>query len=520
MPCLGTTATRTTLALAFAFVAAVAAVHRVDAAEAAAPWPTAGWQTSTPEEQGMASSALAELVDFGAAHAMDSLLVIRHGRIVVEAHYAPFRPGFKHVVNSVTKAVVGSLTGIAIKDGTLARLDQPVLEFFPERTVANVDADKKAMTLESLLDMTSGLAWQEPLSNAVPETMLQMERSGDWVGFILDRPMAQAPGVGFNYDSGNSHLLSAILSKKTGSSTLDYARHKLFAPLGITDVSWRQDPQGIQIGGYGLFMQPRDMAKIGYLYLHDGEWAGQRLLPPAWTDKVYHAAVDMGFGAAPAFRYANGWWTIPDKRAYMAVGFLRQLIIVLPDVDVVAVATGRRHYPFVPLIDGIVGAVTSQQQPLPADTGGSARLAERVKDAATEKPSAVGPTPDMAKAISGRTYRFAANGLRLKSLRLDLSAAGPRYEVALDGSGPGAPTQHLTGPLGLDGYFRVGEQDANPLLAVKGNWLSESNFQIVSRSLLDGIVTTYSMSFRGSELDLAFEDNRGVRGRLHGESAE
>ena len=98
------------------------------------------------------------------------------------------------------------------------------------------------------------------------------------------------------------------------------------------------------------------MAKIGYLYLHHGEWAGEQLLPPSWSEHVFHASVDMGFGAAPAFRYANGWWTIPDKRAYMAVGFLRQLIIVLPEVDVVAVVTGRRHYPFLPLIDRIVAA--------------------------------------------------------------------------------------------------------------------------------------------------------------------
>ncbi len=359
-----------TLACATALLCAIAGAHAADTA--ATPWPTAGWETATPEAEGVSSAALADLVDFGAANDMDSLLVVRHGKIVAEAYYAPFRAGQPHLVNSVTKAVVGTLVGVAVKEERIGRLDQPVVDLFFEREIARLDAAKKAITIETLLDSNSGLDWTEPLTDAPPETMLQMARSRDWVGFVLDRPMAQPPGRAFNYDSGTWHLLSAILTKKTGMDTLAYARQALFAPLGIGEVTWRQDPQGIRIGGFGLFMQPRDMAKIGYLYLHHGQWAGEQLLPPAWSEHVFHASVDMGFGVAPAFRYANGWWTIPDRHAYMAVGFLRQLIIVLPEVDVVAVVTGRRHYPFLPLIDRIVAAARSAT-PLPADDGRRAR---------------------------------------------------------------------------------------------------------------------------------------------------
>ena len=387
-------------------------------------WPTGDWPTSTPEEQGMSSSALADLVDFGAANAMDSLLVVRHGRIVVEAHYAPFRPGLKHVVNSVTKAVVGTLAGIAFKEGALGPLDQTVIDLFPERRIANLDANKKAMTLDSLLDSTSGLDWREPLSNAPPETMLQMERSRDWVGFVLDRPMARAPGLAFDYDSGTWHLLSAILAKKTGTSTLDYARQKLFTPLGITDVAWRHDPQGITLGGYGLFMHPRDMAKIGYLYLHGGQWAGQQLLPASWVDKIRHASVDMRLGSTPSLRYANGWWTLPDKRPTWRVGFLNQLIVVLPDVDMVAVVTGQRRYPFGPLIDRLTGRPESASA-LPADAAATAHLVARIRDAATEKPTAVGPASPLAATVSGKSYRFGPNLFGLRSLRLDLTSAMP-----------------------------------------------------------------------------------------------
>ena len=487
------------------------------AADPAPIWPTTGWQTSAPEEQGMAPSALADLVDFGAANAMDSVLVERHGKIVLDVHYAPFKPGMKHLVNSVTKGVVGTLVGVALKEGKIDRLDAPVLGFFPERSVANADAQKKAMTLQSLLDMNSGVGWREPLSDDVPETMLQMARSADWVGFVLDRPMAQAPGVSFNYNSGTWHLLSAIVARQTGSDTLEYARQKLFAPLGITDVAWRRDPQGIPIGGYGLFMQPRDMAKIGYLYLHGGQWAGQQLLPPQWTAHVFQAQVDMRLGG---FRYANGWWTIPEKRASMAVGFLNQLIVVLPEIDTVTVVTGRRQYPVEPLIDRIVAAAKSPV-PLASDGAGSARLADRIADAGVEKRSPVAPTSSLASAVSGKTYRFAANSTGLRSIKLDLTPADPRYETMLGAAVPNAPMRRIEGPIGLDGTFRLREaQGVEPLLAVKGNWLSESSFQIVSRSLLEGIVTTYKLSFSGPQVDVSLEDNRGVRARFQGEASE
>src|SRR6202047_5174392 len=115
----------------------------------------------------------------------------------------------------------------------------------------------------------------------------------DWVKFILDRPMSSVRGYAFNYNSGNTHLLSAIITKLSGMSVLEYAKAKLFGPLGINDVSWQHDPQGISNGGYGLYLQPRDMAKVGYLYLRDGSWEGKQLLPPAWIDKVSHATVNM-----------------------------------------------------------------------------------------------------------------------------------------------------------------------------------------------------------------------------------
>jgi len=465
----------------------------------------------------MASAALAELVEFGASNAMDSLLVIRHGSIVTEAHYAPFQAGQKHLVNSVTKSVIGTLVGIALKEGTLATLDQPVIEFFPGRAIANLDPNKKAMTLRSLLDLTSGLDWQEPLSTAVPETMLQMERSPEWVGFVLDRPMAQAPGLAFNYNSGSWHLLSAILAKQSASDTLIYAGDKLFTPLGISDVAWRRDPQEIPIGGYGLYMLPRDMAKLGYLYLQRGEWAGQRLLPSAWIDAIFQAQVDMRVGGG--LRYANGWWAIPDRRVYLAVGYLSQLIVVLPDLDIVAVVTGRQYYPLRQVIDRIVGAVKSTHA-IPADAEGNARLADRIRNAAIEIPSPVGPVSPLAKIISGKTYRFDPNPLGLESQRFDLAPVNPRYELVFQPHRPGAPPTRIRGSIGLDGYFRLSDADNAAILAMKGSWISADRFLVHSRFVPEGLTSIVTLTFREREVDLEFVDSRGQRGRMRGEAID
>ena len=490
------------------------------AADAPVPWPTAGWEVSPPEAQGVPSAALADLVDFGAANDMDSLLVVRHGRIVAEAYYAPFRPGMRHLVTSVTKAVVGTLAGIAVQGGEIAGIDEPVLESFRWRTVANAEGSKAQLKIAHLLDMTSGLDWNEPLSAAPPETMLEMARSRDWVGFVLDRPMAHVPGTVFNYNSGDWHLVSAILAKKTGLDTLEYARRTLFAPLGIADASWRADPQGVRSGGFGLSLQPRDMAKIGYLYLQRGRWAGQRIISEAWVDRVFQASVDMNLGTTPRFRYAGGWWTIPEKRAYLAVGFLRQMIIVLPDADLVAVVTGKSNYPFLPLVDRLV-ALAASPTALPADAAGNARLADRIAAAAVEKATPVAPASALAAAVSGRTWRFDRNALGVRSLRLDLKAGEARYRVELEGARGGGPTRRIVeGPLGLDGVSRSTDLGGGDVLAVKGRWLADDTFELVSHSVGEGVVTRARLTFREHELDATLTVNNGLVERVHGERAD
>lgn len=480
-------------------------------------WPTRQWPTSTPEEQGMDSAALARLVEFGTSRSLDSLLIARHGRIVLDAYYAPYAADIPHITNSTTKAVIGTLTAIASKDGLLDSADHRMLDFFADRSVANVDERKKAITVQNLLDMTTGLDWEEPLSGR-PVSLIAMERSPDWVKFILDRQMSNAPGEIFNYNSGNPHLLSAILTGLTGLSASDYAKARLFGPLGISAWHWRRDPQGVSTGGYGLALLPRDMAKIGYLYLRHGEWEGKPLLPAGWVEKTSHATVNMNASFGPTLRYSNFFWALPDKKVYMAVGYHCQMIMIFPELDIVAVTTARDFCPIGKMADDISGAVKSETA-LPPDPAGTNLLAGVIQAISTEKPTEVGTTPEIASSVSGKTYKFLSNALNVRSLLLTLAGPNPHYELEINSRDPTAPALKFAGPIGLDGLFRKSDPTALGVVATKGSWLDGQTFVVERRTLgADAPLQKWTLRFDGDTLNLRGNDRGGLEVSIVGES--
>jgi hypothetical protein len=393
-----------------------------------------------------------------------------------------------------------------------------MLDFFADRNIANVDDRKKAITLQHLLDMTSGIDWKEPVDGR-PVSMFEMERSPDWVDFILDRPMSSTPGDIFNYNSGNPHLLSAILTKLTGMSASDYAKAKLFGPLGIGVWNWRRDPQGVSIGGYGLAMRPRDMAKIGYLYLRGGQWEGKPLVPQAWIEKASHATVNMNATFEPELRYSNFFWALPNKHVYMAVGYHCQVIMVFPELDIVAAMTARDFCPFGRLADFISGAVKSETA-LPADPAAADLLANKIRDISTEKPTEIGVTPEIASAIAGKTYKFPRSELTLtvKSLSLTLADPQPRYELELYRRDPALPPLRFSGPIGLDGLYRKGEPTVFGVAAAKGNWLDGHTFAFQFLMLgLGAEVQKWTLSFDGEKPNLRGKDGDGREVSIDGE---
>jgi CubicO group peptidase (beta-lactamase class C family) len=500
----------------FAGVLCLAAGHSSANAQDAAQtvWPTTGWTSTTPEAEGLDSAALARLVDAVGARRQDSLLIVRHGRIVAEAYYAPYEAGVRHDLRSVTKSVIGTLTGIAVQDGFIDSVDHPVVDLFADRPIANLDDNKKAITVQNLLDMASGLAWNEG-EYTPDETIIRMYQARDRVKFVLDQPMASAPGTKFYYNGGNPYVLSGLITKATSKSAYDFAKYQLFAPLGIQNVRWgRVDALGITDGESGLYLDPRDMAKIGYLYLHEGAWDGKRILPSTWVDRAREGVIKADYG----FHYANLWWSLPEKRAYMARGRHSQLILVLPEIDIVAVMTGvmweDEYYPTGKLIDAIAGAVKSDGALAP-NPDGEAQLAASIAAAASELPRLMPEPPELAKEISGKSYAFEDNTLHVKSFALRLADARPSWEITTD-NGKGQPIGRFEGPIGLDGRFRKGPPASYGIDAVKGRWIDDNTFEVERRILGHSETQVWVLRFDGNAVDVNFEDTDGAKADLRG----
>lgn len=485
------------------------------ASAAEPPWPTAAWQASTPEAQGMSSGALADLVDTVGTRMQDSLLIERRGRIVAEAYYAPYRPGIPHDLRSVTKSIIGTLTAIEIKQGLLDSADHPVLDLFKDKPIENIDANKKALTVQDLLNMTSGIKWQE--QHYTPdETIMRMYLAPDRTAFVLDQPMSDPPGTKFYYDSGNPYVLSAIITRRTGKNAFDYARQTLFATLGIATAHWgKPDAQNVTDGEARLWLDPRDMLKIGYLYLHNGLWEGKQLIPASWVAYAEAGKVPATYG----FHYANLWWSMPEKGALMALGRHSQWILVLPKFDIVAAMTGYmpddQYFPATQLIDGIVAAVRSDK-PLPPDPVGQSALAASIAAAANEQPLPVGGTPDLQQAVSGRTYRLDDNKFHITTVRLLLAGKAPAVVLATNNGEPGAITHDYPAPLGLDGRYRLAAPAWYGIAAARGRWVGDDTLEIERRILGFSAVQRWRLTFAGNDITVQFVDTDGGSAELHG----
>lgn len=344
---------------------------------AGADGPSARGSRSTPEVVGIDGKAIAALdqrIATGALPLVDSLLVMRCGETVFERSYPhdygqiyakeartrgplnahltgpynyfdpqihPYYHGTTaHSMQSVSKTVTSVLIGIAIMRGEFkAPLSTPVLHWFDERKVKNLDDRKRRMTLENLLTMMSGLDWNEDVAYADASNPSDlMEATEDWIQFVIDRPMIAEPGTVFEYSSGDAELLAHIFSAETHIDIEEYANAYLFGPLGIHTWHWKRTPLGLVDTEGGLYLRTQDLAKIGLLYLQGGLWHGQRIVGADWV----RASVTPHVEAREGFKYGYLWWLLPygeGKLAWTARGFGGQRLIVFPDEQLIVTST-------------------------------------------------------------------------------------------------------------------------------------------------------------------------------------
>lgn len=291
------------------------------------------WMVQPPETYGFDRAALDQAFDHAEGLApLNSLVIARRGEIVAEDYYRGMRPNEDTNIKSASKTVLSALVGIALEEGHLDSLDQPIAPFFPEYLGENADPRKRQITLRNLLTMRAGLESTSFGNYGAWVT------SDNWVRFALNQPVESAPGEDMIYSTGTSHLVSAFLTKATGMSTKAYAQSRLFDPLGIAPPSWQQDPQGIYFGGNNLALSPRDLLTFGQLYLNEGRYNGQQIVPADWVRaSMQRHVLDTYRG----FSYGYFWWieAFANIRTHFAWGYGGQYVFVIPGLDLVVVCT-------------------------------------------------------------------------------------------------------------------------------------------------------------------------------------
>jgi CubicO group peptidase (beta-lactamase class C family) len=368
---------------------------------------------SLPSSQGVMPGGLLNFVNALETENLNvhSLMVVRHGQVVAEGWWSPYTPDLKHTLYSLSKSFTSTAVGMAVAEGKL-NLDDKVISFFKADLPETISDNLAAMRVQDLLTMTAG--HHKDTTPAVRGNGNQ-----NWIKAFLAQPVEHQPGTYFVYNSGATYMLSAIVQQRTGKTVLDYLKPRLFVPLGIEGADWEIDPNGINTGGWGLRVRTEDIAKFGQLYLQKGIWNGKRLIAENWIadatqshilqptpDEANRAGSDWLQG------YGYQFWRCRHD-AYRGDGAFGQYCIVLPSQDaVIAITAESGNMP------AILNAVWTHILPalktekVSSDKAISDSLTQKLKTLALPLPAVEANAP-MAETVSGKTYNFADNTLKI-----------------------------------------------------------------------------------------------------------
>jgi len=316
------------LAIAGAILAAITVVHSLTRphgpayAYAVPPALDDGWSTGSLEQAGIDRRRIEAMTDWVRAHPelnVHAVLIERGGRLVYEEYFSgkdeqwgrpvkfvKFDREMKHDLRSVTKSVVSALVGSAISSGAIASLDAPLLDYFPEYRDLQTP-ERRQITIRHALMMGAGLEWNEDIPYTDPKNdEIAMTRDDDPVRYVLSRPIVAPPGTVWRYNGGTTQVLAAIVQRATKQPLRDYAQSVLFSPLGVTDVQWLGRLAGLPSAASGMRLKPRDLAKFGSLYVHDGRWNDRQVIPPEWVRESTRRRLTLG--RQDARGYAYQWW--------------------------------------------------------------------------------------------------------------------------------------------------------------------------------------------------------------------
>jgi len=365
---------------------------------------------SSPEAQGVSSSDVLSFVEaVDKIDSLNSFMLVRHGRVVSEGWWRPYRAEARHSLYSLSKSFTATAVGLAIAEGKLG-LDDEVLKFFPSDAPAEPSNNLKAMRVSDLLRMSTGQQTEPARTSKEP-----------WTRTFLAQPVPFKPGTHFLYNTSATYMQSAIVQQATGQTVLDYLQPRLFEPLGIERPTWETSPQGISTGGYGLSIRTEDIAKFGQLYLQKGKWQDKQLVPAAWIEAATARQTSNGSNPASDWDQGYGYQFWRSRHgAYRGDGAFGQYCIVLPEQDaVIAITSGVRDMQAILNLvwDKLLPAMTSSA--LQPNDDAHQELQQKLKGLTVRLPDSASEP----KSNLGKKYVFPANDSKLEALTLERDAA-------------------------------------------------------------------------------------------------
>ena len=452
---------------------------------------------ASPESQGVSSQALLAFIEAldGSVDTMNSVVVVRHGQVIAEGWWAPFGADTPHQMFSLTKSFTSTAVGLAQAEGKLS-VDDLVLKYFPDITPAAGNDFQKAMRIRDLLAMSSGHRTEPSFAG-----------SSSWTKTYFDHPVLHKPGTIFLYNTPNSYILSAIVQKATGQKEADYLQSRLFTPLGIGTPRWETSPEGINIGGYGLWLRTEDIARFGQLYLQKGQWQGKQLVPADWVAAA--TTRQTSNGSSPTSDWDQGYgyqfWRSRNK-TFRGDGAHGQFCMVLPDQDtVVAMTSGTRN------MQGVMNVVWEKLLP----ALGAAKLPENLaaKQALTDrlaklmvKPISGTLRPASGAVIFDKPYKVAANDQGVEAITIVRGDGGDStLKLKVKGAERAIGLKQGEWQLGRLAWGNLEEQPA----AASGAWTTVDTYVTKIVFYETPFILNLTLKFSGDTVQIDREMNVG-----------
>lgn len=464
---------------------------------------------SYPEEKGISSKAI---IDFVASaerqiQSLHSFMLLRHGAVVAEGWWHPYRPDVQHMMFSLSKSFTSTAVGLAVAEGLLS-VNDPVLSFFPQDAPKKISKNLAAMKVYHLLTMTTGHE---------QDTTERVMRARNPYKAFLAFPVKHTPGSYFVYNSGASFMLSAIVQKLTGQTLIEYLTPRLFKPLGINGATWESHPNGVNFGGWGLNLKTEDIARFGQLYLQKGRWNGQQIIPKTWVEEATSQQVPNGDDPQSDWNQGYGYqfWRCRHN-SYRGDGAFGQFCIVMPEQDaVLAMTAGVQDMQAVLNLVWDILLPAMGTEPIKANNLAANHL-KRMTENLTLTPVQGSPESPLASGISGKIYTFAPNNQKLQSLSFDFSPEGCTLKYRLFGGGSQHDWQHLNCGYGtwLEGVTALGAfgprgigPTAPQRVAVSGAWTAENEYTFALCMYETPFIATIICRFEDEQVFYRFKVN-------------